>query len=182
VLVSRLHAAAGALFPPKGEEEKSKVESRRHAANSVSTPATRHDLPMTRWWDSDKAIARGAAPGTRGGRPVRLQSRPATRDIATERPPPLDPPTGAVAVFRPRLSLFHPKQWIAVTDWGLEARDGDLVSALRRSEIQAIQVVRGGPVTFVGAGGRVLLGIGSSYTASQVKALAALLGVRVIRP
>jgi hypothetical protein len=30
VLVSRLHAAAGALFPPKGEEKKSKVERERH--------------------------------------------------------------------------------------------------------------------------------------------------------
>jgi hypothetical protein len=30
-LVSRLHAAAGALFPPKGEEKKSKVEAERHA-------------------------------------------------------------------------------------------------------------------------------------------------------
>jgi hypothetical protein len=30
VLVSRLRAAAGALFPPKGEEKKSKVEAERH--------------------------------------------------------------------------------------------------------------------------------------------------------
>jgi hypothetical protein len=30
VLVSRLRAAAGALFPPKGEEKKSKVERERH--------------------------------------------------------------------------------------------------------------------------------------------------------
>jgi hypothetical protein len=30
-LVSRLHAAAGALFPPKGEEKKCKVEAKRHA-------------------------------------------------------------------------------------------------------------------------------------------------------
>ena len=33
MLVSRLHAAAGALFPPKGEEEKSEVEAERHVAN-----------------------------------------------------------------------------------------------------------------------------------------------------
>jgi hypothetical protein len=30
VLVSRLRAAAGALFPPRGEEKKSKVEAERH--------------------------------------------------------------------------------------------------------------------------------------------------------
>jgi hypothetical protein len=30
MLVSRLDAAAGALFPPKGEEKKSKVEAERH--------------------------------------------------------------------------------------------------------------------------------------------------------
>ncbi|MEO6857647.1 MAG: hypothetical protein ABI323_03545 [Solirubrobacteraceae bacterium] len=30
VLVSRLRAAAHALFPPEGEEKKSKVEARRH--------------------------------------------------------------------------------------------------------------------------------------------------------
>jgi len=32
VLGSRLHAAAGALFPPEGEEKKSKVEGERHRA------------------------------------------------------------------------------------------------------------------------------------------------------
>jgi hypothetical protein len=30
VLFSRLRAAAGALFPPKGEEKKSKVDAERH--------------------------------------------------------------------------------------------------------------------------------------------------------
>ena len=30
MLGSRLHAAAGALFPPEGEEKKSKVERERH--------------------------------------------------------------------------------------------------------------------------------------------------------
>jgi hypothetical protein len=30
VLVSRLRAAAHALFPPEGEEEKSEVEAERH--------------------------------------------------------------------------------------------------------------------------------------------------------
>jgi hypothetical protein len=32
----RLHAAAGALFPPKGEEKKSKVEAERHMAEDIS--------------------------------------------------------------------------------------------------------------------------------------------------
>jgi hypothetical protein len=36
VLVSRLRAAAGALFPPKGEEEKSKVESARHPEQRIN--------------------------------------------------------------------------------------------------------------------------------------------------
>src|SRR5262249_22927959 len=42
-LVSRLHAAAGALFPPKGEEKKSKVEAERHArqAYQYGQPAPR---------------------------------------------------------------------------------------------------------------------------------------------
>ena len=34
----RLRAAAGALFPPKGEEKKSKVEAERHAPRSVPAP------------------------------------------------------------------------------------------------------------------------------------------------
>ncbi|MFZ0976200.1 MAG: hypothetical protein WAN22_28510 [Solirubrobacteraceae bacterium] len=33
VLVSRLRAAAHALFPPKGEEEKSEIEAERHSAD-----------------------------------------------------------------------------------------------------------------------------------------------------
>jgi hypothetical protein len=37
VLVSRLRAAAGALFPPKGEEKKSKVERERHARLSLAS-------------------------------------------------------------------------------------------------------------------------------------------------
>jgi hypothetical protein len=36
VLVSRLRAAAGALFPPKGEEKKSKVEAERHLRPRLS--------------------------------------------------------------------------------------------------------------------------------------------------
>jgi len=32
VLVSRLRAAAYALFPPRGEEEKSEIEAERHSA------------------------------------------------------------------------------------------------------------------------------------------------------
>jgi hypothetical protein len=40
VLVSRLLAAAGALFPPKGEEKKkSKVEAERHARQAYQHPA-----------------------------------------------------------------------------------------------------------------------------------------------
>jgi MinD-like ATPase involved in chromosome partitioning or flagellar assembly len=40
VLVSRLRAAAGALFPPKGEEKKnSKVEAERHARQAYQAPA-----------------------------------------------------------------------------------------------------------------------------------------------
>jgi hypothetical protein len=31
VLVLRLRAAAGALFPPRGEEKKSQIETQRHA-------------------------------------------------------------------------------------------------------------------------------------------------------
>jgi hypothetical protein len=36
VLVSRLHAAAGALFPPRGEEKKSQVEAECHLARQRS--------------------------------------------------------------------------------------------------------------------------------------------------
>src|SRR5207253_1758593 len=32
----RLHAAAGALFPPKGEKKKSQVETERHRVESIS--------------------------------------------------------------------------------------------------------------------------------------------------
>ncbi len=56
---------------------------------------------MTRRWDSDKALPRGDAKGTRGGRAVRLESRPPTRD--TNSPPVERPrvPANALAVLRP---------------------------------------------------------------------------------
>jgi hypothetical protein len=133
---------------------------------------------MTRWWDSDKTIARGAAPGTRGGRPVRLHSRPATRDIATERPPRLDPPPDARLVIRPRLSFFRARQWIAVTAQALEARDAELVVVLRRTEVEAIQTGR--RIAFLGAGGRVLGTAPAVYGSSQLRRVAAALGVRVL--
>jgi hypothetical protein len=40
----RLRAAAGALFPPKGEEKKSKVEAERHRRQG-SRPASRPSTP-----------------------------------------------------------------------------------------------------------------------------------------
>jgi hypothetical protein len=36
MLISRLHAAAGALFPPKGEEKKSEVEAERHQGKRLA--------------------------------------------------------------------------------------------------------------------------------------------------
>jgi len=39
VLVVRLRAAAGALFPPKGEEKKSKAENERHVGRRVAARA-----------------------------------------------------------------------------------------------------------------------------------------------
>ncbi len=96
---------------------------------------------MVRRWDHDKTLPRGDAPGTRGGRPVRLQSGRASRDTGVERPPRLDPPPDALIVVRPRMSLFHPKQWMAVTADGFEARDGDNVEVLRRREVEAIALV-----------------------------------------
>jgi hypothetical protein len=132
---------------------------------------------MTRWWDSDKALSRGAAPGTRPGRAVRLESRPPTRDISTERPPRLDPPRDALAVFRPRLSLLRPSQWIAVTPGELEARDHERIWTVRRSDIQAIRLDE--RIVFVGAGDRTLARIPSVYARPRIDALAAILGVRV---
>jgi hypothetical protein len=177
VLVSRLHAAAGALFPPKGEEEKSKVEPRRHAANSVSTPRKRDHLRVARRWDSDKTIARGSAPGTRAGRAVRLHSRPASRDVNAERPSRLEPPREALAVFRPRFSLLRPRQWIAVTPEAVEARAGDRFVVVRRSDIQALHVER--RVVFAGPAGRALGSVPAVYSTARIEALAAVLGVRV---
>jgi hypothetical protein len=145
--------------------------------NSVSARRKRHDLRMTRWWDADKALARGAAPGTRPGRAIRFQSRPASRDMSTERPPRLDPPRGALAVFRPRLSLLRPGQWIAVTAGELEARDRTRIWTLRRSDVQAIHVE--GRIVFVGRGDRALAGVPPVYSRSQIDAHAAVLGVRV---
>jgi hypothetical protein len=132
---------------------------------------------MTRWWDADKALARGAAPGTRPGRAVRFQSRPASRDMGVERPPRLDPPRGALAVFRPRLSLLRPGQWIAVTDHELEARDGTRIWTVRRSDVQAIRVEA--RIVFVGGGDRALASVPLAYSRAQIRALAAVLGVRV---
>jgi hypothetical protein len=132
---------------------------------------------MTRWWDSDKALSRGAAPGTRAGRAVRFQSRPATRDIGTERPPRLDPPRGALAVFRPRLSLLRPTQWIAVTPDELEARDQARIWTVRRSDIQAIRLDE--RIVFVAAGDRTLASVPAAYARSRIDQLAAILGVRV---
>jgi hypothetical protein len=37
----RLRAAAGALFPPKGEEKKSQVERERHVAQDISNGDSR---------------------------------------------------------------------------------------------------------------------------------------------
>jgi hypothetical protein len=132
---------------------------------------------MTRWWDSDKALSRGASPGTRAGRAVRFESRPATRDISTERPPRLDPPRDALAVFRPRLSLLRPTQWIAVTHDQVEARDHARIWTMRRSDIQAIRLE--GRIVFVGRGDRTLASIPAGYARSRIADLAAVLGVRV---
>jgi hypothetical protein len=44
VLVSRLRAAAHALFPPEGEEKKGKFEAERHAASRV--PACNKCVPI----------------------------------------------------------------------------------------------------------------------------------------
>jgi hypothetical protein len=135
---------------------------------------------MVRRWDHDKTLPRGDAPGTRGGRPVRLQSGRASRDTGVERPPRLDPPPDALIVVRPRMSLFHPKQWMAVTAEGFEARDGENVEVLRRHEVQAIAL--GERITFVGAGERVLGTTAPVYTRSQIERVANALGVRVIVP
>jgi hypothetical protein len=132
---------------------------------------------MTRWWDSDKTLARGSSPGTRPGRAVRFQSHPASRDTGVEQPPRLDPPRGALAVIRPRLSLLRPGQWIAVTDRELEARDGTRIWTIRRGDVQAIRI--DGRIVFVGRGDRALAGVPALYSRSQIRALAAILGVRV---
>jgi hypothetical protein len=135
---------------------------------------------MTRWWDSDKALPRGASPGTRAGRAVRLQSRPATRDISTERPPRLDPPRDALAVFRPPLSLLRPTQWIAVTRDAVEARDHERIWTVRRRDVQAIRLEE--RIVFVGQGDRTLASIPAAYARSRIADLAAILGVRVTGP
>jgi hypothetical protein len=132
---------------------------------------------MARWWDSDKAIARGASPGTRAGRAVRFASRPPSRDTSTARPPRLDPPPGALALFRPRLALLRPTQWIAVTADVLEARDHARIWTVRRSEIEAIRLDAG--IVLLGAANRTLASIPDGYPRAAIDALAAILGVRV---
>jgi hypothetical protein len=134
---------------------------------------------MTRRWDADKTIARGDAPGTRAGRSVSFQSRPASRDTGSERPPRLDPPRGALAVFRPRLSLLRPGQWIALTAHQLEARDQARIWSLRRGDVQAIRIER--RIVFVGPGERRLASVPAVYRRAQVDALARSLGVRILR-
>jgi hypothetical protein len=137
---------------------------------------------MTRRWDHDKTLPRGDAPGTRGGRPVRLQSAPPSRDTGVERPERLDPPPEAILVIRPKRSLFHPKQWIAVTAETVEARDGDVVEVLRRRQVHAIHLVRRGPLVFADATGRALASVAPAYTRARVQTLAAALGVRIVEP
>jgi hypothetical protein len=136
---------------------------------------------VTRHWDHDKTLPRGDAPGTRGGRPVRLQSAPASRDTGVEHPPRLDPPPDAILVIRPKRSLFHPKEWIAVTAETVEARDGELVAVLRRRQVQAIHIVRRGPLVFADATGRALASVAPVYARARIEALAAVLGVRVVK-
>jgi len=63
VLISRLRAAAHALFPPKGEEEKSEIEAERHSVGSVPSQL-RHDLPV-------RKLALIVNPVAGGGRPAR---------------------------------------------------------------------------------------------------------------
>ena len=134
---------------------------------------------MTRWWDADKTIARGSAPGTRAGRAVRFDSGPASREAGAERAERLDPPAGALAVFRPSLSLLRPGQWIALTADRLEARDQARIWTLRRTQVQAVRVRR--RIEFVGAGDRVLTSVPGVYRRAQVDTLARALGVRVLR-
>ena len=70
VLVSRLRAAAHALFPPRGEEKKSKVEAERHARQAYQVAwagvggLLRHDCPVRR-------LALIVNPVAGGGRPAR---------------------------------------------------------------------------------------------------------------
>jgi hypothetical protein len=141
--------------------------------------ATRHDLYMTRRWDADRAIARGSAPGTRGGRAVSFETRAPSRDAGAERAERLDPPPEALAVFRPSLRLLRPGQWIALTADVLEARDEARIWTLRRPQVQAVRV--GPRIQFVGAGDRVLTSVPSVYRRAQVDTLARALGVRVLR-
>src|SRR5437764_488282 len=77
VLVSRLRAAAHALFPPRGEEKKSEREAERHAGLSLAIPVLRHDLrgaeavldrqPGGRWRSTGPRAATGAG-GAAGAR------------------------------------------------------------------------------------------------------------------
>src|SRR5581483_6716108 len=56
-VISRLRAAAHALFPLAGEEKKSKVEALRHSTQSVSVPASLGWLQRDRV-TGDEAVAR----------------------------------------------------------------------------------------------------------------------------
>ena len=71
VLVSRLRAAANALFPPKGEEKKCKVEAECHARASV--PGAR------------RGPRGGARPARRPGAPGRLAPAPTRTSSARSR-------------------------------------------------------------------------------------------------
>lgn len=144
----------------------------------------RHDLTMARWRDADKSLARGIAAGTRGGRSLRLQSQPASRELGVERAPRPDPPLQAVAVFRPRFSIFRPGHWIAVTAEELEAREGEDIRSVRRSRVDAIHTPRerSGRIEFLGARGDALASVPDLYTGRQIEDLAAILGVRVVHP
>jgi hypothetical protein len=136
---------------------------------------------MPRHWDHDKTLPRGDAPGTRGGRSVRLQSAPPSRDTGVERPPRLDPPPDAILVIRPKRSLFHPKEWIAVTAETVEAREGELVSVMRRRDVHAIQIVPREQLVFADASGRALATVALTYARPRIEALAASLSVRIVR-
>ena len=86
MLVSRLRAAAHALFPPRGEEKKSKVEAKRHAGLSLPSQVAGDAGAPCGIVCAVRRLALIVNPAAGGGRPARAlaQVQAALRGLGLE--------------------------------------------------------------------------------------------------